>query len=380
MQSDKPTILLVEDDDLSADIVHEMLSEDFIFLRASDGVEALRLVKRSTPEIVLLDVMMPGIDGYEVCRRLRDDPELAELPILFLSGKVSNEERLAGYEAGGDDYLAKPVIAQELRTKIKKALAQKVEREELKSTLSSAFATAMTAMSTASEVGTVLQFLRTSFQCLEYTSLAMEIINACSTYGLDSSVQVRGANGVVSLNAHGPCSPLEENILTNMSKQGRLFEFGPKTSCSYERVTIIIHNMPRQDADRYGRMKDNIALLAEGGDARMRALDDAVALKKQKDSLDQLLVGTHQALKEVELLRRFQQTEGEQLAHDFDKSLNRLLLTLGLTPSQEEELLDLTHQLTQKMKTLHEASKAVEERIQGLLNQLDARDQKSGHG
>ena len=188
----------------------------------------------------LLDVSMPGQSGYEVCRTLRNNSAFDGLPIIFLSGLVSEEERLAGYEAGGDDYLTKPVAAAELRHKISLALKNYAERRRLKGDLANTFATAMTAMTSAADVGSVLRFLRNSFVCTDYASLCGEMLNTLGSYGIEASVQIRGQQGVMSFGPNGYCSPLEEFVLTNMSRQGRLFEFSSCLSCSYEHVTIIV--------------------------------------------------------------------------------------------------------------------------------------------
>jgi signal transduction histidine kinase len=86
---------------------------------AASGHEALERVKDCKPDIVLLDIMMPGIDGYEVCRRLRGDVRLKHLKIIMVSAKALTSERLEGYDAGADDYITKPFDEDELQAKVK---------------------------------------------------------------------------------------------------------------------------------------------------------------------------------------------------------------------------------------------------------------------
>ena len=371
MTSEHPAILLVEDDDFAAELTMEMLAADYAVRRFDHGQSALDALAGLAPDLVLLDVSMPGLSGYEVCRALRDDPTVGDLPVIFLSGMVSEEERLAGYEAGGDDYLTKPVAARELRSKISLALSRYAERQRLKSDFSNAFSTAMTAMSSAAEIGTVLQFLRTSFNSPDYTALCREVLNTVGSYGIEGSIQIRGRQGAVSYAADGPCSPLEESVLSNMSRQGRLFEFGSRTSCSYDHVTIIARNMPRDDAERHGRMKDNLALLAEGADARVVALDSGAALVKQQQTLMQLITSTRETLHEIEQLRLSQHAESSRILQDFRDQLERLFLSLGLTQSQEEELAELAQQAANRALALYDQGVAVEERMENLLKQLD---------
>jgi len=100
----QPGILLVEDDDFAADLAIEILSSEYTVHRFNDGQSALGAIADLNPDLVLLDVAMPGLSGYEVCRKMRENQALSALPVIFLSGLTSEEERLAGYEAGGDDY------------------------------------------------------------------------------------------------------------------------------------------------------------------------------------------------------------------------------------------------------------------------------------
>ncbi|HSR48431.1 MAG TPA: response regulator [Anaerolineales bacterium] len=105
-----PTILLVEDEPDSAELMAHILEmESFHVVRARTGDEGLSMAKAEPVDVVLLDVMLPGVDGFEVCRRLRADPRTALLPIAFISAKTRDEDRQAGLQAGADVYLAKPI-------------------------------------------------------------------------------------------------------------------------------------------------------------------------------------------------------------------------------------------------------------------------------
>lgn len=371
MMSFLPTIMLVEDDDFSAELAMEMLAADYTVRHFANGQSALDALETYTPDLVLLDASMPGLSGYDVCRRLRENQSECDLPVIFLSGLVSDEERLAGYEAGGDDYLTKPVMADELRLKISRAINHSAECKRLKSDYSSAFSTAMTAMSSAAEVGAVLQFLRTSFSCPDYVSLCREILATIAVYGLEASVQIRGNDVVVSLNQDGSCSPLEESVLKNMSMQGRIFEFSSRTSYNYDHITIIIKNMPRDDQDKYGRMKDNLALLAEGADARVITLDDQLVLAKQHNALMQLIASTRETLRDIEQHHLSQRKQSNLIFADFRDELERKFLNMGLKSSQEEELSELAMHASNRALALYDEGLAESERMEKLLSQLE---------
>jgi CheY-like chemotaxis protein len=113
------TVLAVDDNAMNLDVIREILSTGYTLHCASSGEEALRVAQAVRPDVVLLDIMMPGIDGYETCRQMRSDPVLQAAKIILVSAKAMVEERLRGYEAGADDYLAKPYEPAELEAKVK---------------------------------------------------------------------------------------------------------------------------------------------------------------------------------------------------------------------------------------------------------------------
>ena len=116
-------ILIVDDEqDLVWSVAHSLRFAGYEVLTASDGAEGLTQARRQRPDVVILDVAMPCLNGIQVCQRLRADPSLGSLPILFLTVKNEIQDRLQGFDAGGDDYLAKPFDLRELRLRVEALL------------------------------------------------------------------------------------------------------------------------------------------------------------------------------------------------------------------------------------------------------------------
>lgn len=111
--------MIVDDDPSSVEFLEELLEESFELKSAFSGEEALELIPGFKPDIILLDIMMPGISGYEVCQKIRSNRPITHVKILLLSAKTELYERLQGYDVGADDYLTKPFNPQELLAKIK---------------------------------------------------------------------------------------------------------------------------------------------------------------------------------------------------------------------------------------------------------------------
>lgn len=116
----KSVILIVDDTETGREILEALLSlPPYQLVFAANGFEALEKAAETTPDLILLDVMMPGMDGFEVCRRLRDDARLAEIPIILVTALDDRNSRIQGIEAGADDFVTKPFDHAELRARVR---------------------------------------------------------------------------------------------------------------------------------------------------------------------------------------------------------------------------------------------------------------------
>lgn len=116
-------ILVVDDDrDVAQSIELSLRRRGYRVMLAHSGVEALKTLRRYRPDIVILDILMPGMSGLEVCRYLRTDPNTSDLPIIFLTARGQEQDRIEGLRAGADDYLSKPFNLEELILRVKAVL------------------------------------------------------------------------------------------------------------------------------------------------------------------------------------------------------------------------------------------------------------------
>jgi putative two-component system response regulator len=116
------TILIVDDAEANVDILVDILGEDYEVAVAMDGESALEVVSDEQPDLVLLDIMMPGMDGYEVLKRLKEDAATVHIPIIFFTALTEEDDKKKGLGMGAVDYIAKPFEASEIRSTVKKHL------------------------------------------------------------------------------------------------------------------------------------------------------------------------------------------------------------------------------------------------------------------
>jgi adenylate cyclase len=127
-----PRILVVDDTAVNTKLLADLLTaKGYIVATAASGPEALETIDRGAPDLVLLDVMMPGMSGYEVCRKLRENPATALLPVVMVTALDPAQERVKGIEAGADDFLSKPINQPELLARVRSLLRIKQLHDEL---------------------------------------------------------------------------------------------------------------------------------------------------------------------------------------------------------------------------------------------------------
>ena len=121
-------ILVVEDDPATLRLVDYSLRHNgYQVFTASNGLEGLRKVQDEKPDLVILDVMLPGIDGFEICHRLRSEPDTAQMPVLMFSAKAQEIDRDTGLKVGADDYLSKPADPAEIVKRVEGLLTRKAD-------------------------------------------------------------------------------------------------------------------------------------------------------------------------------------------------------------------------------------------------------------
>ena len=129
----RPRLLLVDDEPTNLQVLRHVLQADYRLLYATDGARALQVAREQQPQLILLDIMMPGMDGYAVCRALKADPATAGIPVIFVTALNDSQDETAGFDVGAVDYITKPVSPPVVRARVRTHLSL-VRMEELRET------------------------------------------------------------------------------------------------------------------------------------------------------------------------------------------------------------------------------------------------------
>jgi len=363
---DKAYILGVDDEPVNQVILEELLGEQYELICVDNGRACLDAVKERKPDLILLDINMPLMNGLDTCIALREVPEYKQLPIIFVSALASYDERMAGYDAGGDDYITKPFNERELLIKINLMLENTQEKAQLKDMSDFASKTAMTAMTSTSELGLVLRFLQESFSCNSYQEVAQKAFECSLAYGLSATLVVykgEGGERVGVFTSDTKHRPLEATVLEQLRDKGRIYTINEKVIYNGRLVSLLTKDNPIGDEDRFGRIKDNIAILVDGIDARIRAINTQLAL------VDTIEIAQTE-MQDLDLeQRRIQGNVAQELSH-LAGEIEASFMNLGLTAEQETALMTLVNQAEKNTDAMHAEGVAMDERFGLIISQL----------
>lgn len=367
----RPLLHLVDDDPILLELMMDTLGGEFACESFPSGEAFMERLAQVKPDLVMLDLTLPGISGYEICQRLKDDWETQDIPVLFVSAHDDMETRLRCYDAGAEDFIQKPCAPMDVLRKLKVAARILAEKTLLREQAGYAQKTAMSAMVSMGELGVVLQFLSKSFACKTPGELAAAIIETMLQYELKAAVQLRMGEETLNLGQDGHDVPLEVSVLNHVRQSGRIFQFKSRCVFNYGQVTLLVNNMPVDDADRCGRIRDNGALLAEGADARMQAITAEMLAQQRRAGIEAALPRVQATLDNVQANYRRNSLELTQVMIEFQDALANAYFSLGLTDAQEAQMTAMADAYMQRMVGSQDASLATIGQLEELARSLE---------
>ena len=376
-EAERATLLVVDDDLFMQQFIADSLGEHYRVLCADSAGAGLELARQQQPALMLVDVQMPDMDGYALCREVKDDWDISDTPVLFLSALDGIEDRLRGFEVGGEDFVTKPVSPRILQAKIARVLALQQERRQLKSQAQYATSTAMTAMTSMSETGLLLEVMKRFNQCSEPRELAQALQESLALFGVDGPVELLLSDDAsIALNNRGPASELEISVLHHMAGMDRITQYKSRLSISYPHARLVVVNMPLDDPDRCGRLRDHLAMLLEAAEARLAAINSARLASRRGDAISGTIETLTQVLADIDHKQRQGRADALTVLNGVLMRLEQSLVGLGLTERQEEALLDLVRAGLEDVYGSQQAEAGYQDQLSAAVNAL----QQAIHG
>ncbi|OUR72150.1 hypothetical protein A9Q78_07525 [Methylophaga sp. 41_12_T18] len=366
MNNTEATLLLIDDEPFNLEILEELLSDDYQLITAENGQVGVEKAIEFQPDLILLDVNMPILNGLLTCEQLKDNLDTADIPIIFVSALASIEERLAGYKVGAEDYITKPFQEQELQIKIELILASMQAKATLQESSTEAMNMAMTAMTSASEVGQILQFIRDSYTVDSYDDLAQLTLDLYETYGLQILLRIKTKLNSFYYSHLGTVTDREKSVFELVADKGRFIDFGRRTAMNYDNFALIVNDMPVDDAEKYGRIKDNMGIMGEAVEARAITLATELHLEERRHALDALMARAETMIAEIKLEHSENSYQNGQILNDLLENVEEAFLTLGLSDKQEEELINLLNATQQASTQLYDNGLNLDEKLASI--------------
>ena len=363
-------VFVIDDDEVVREMLAVLLEDACKVTTFSSAEDYLARAAEGSPDMFLLDVTMPGMNGFDLCRRLKDDFDTQDIPVTFVSANDDLDSRLAAYEAGGEDFIVKPFDPLELQNKVKVAQRLIAEKHSLREQAGFAQRTALSAMTSMGELGVVLQFLSKSFACGSSEELGREMLAALQQYDLQGAVQLRLGAEEINLSPNGVNIPLEVGILTHVRASGRIFQFKTRAAFNYGGVTVMLNNLPLDDPDKVGRIRDNVAILAEGADARLQAIGVEREIRRRQQGVVEALPQVHDALESLQDSYRRTSFHLTQHMIEFQEALMKSFVHLGLTEGQEDFLNRLANEHMQRIVAAQDQNLGVVDQLRQVADQL----------
>lgn len=362
-------ILCVDDEPVNLMILEGLLQDSYDLTSARSGAGCLQQVELQKPDLILLDVNMPDIDGLETCARLKADPETAEIPIIFVSALASQEELMAGYEAGGDDYITKPFSEEILQKKIEIVLASQQTRQELKKISDRAVAALESNLSLTEELGMVVKFLHQCQTADTLDELAHNVFDCLREFELDSSLLILDEPENRVWFSDDINRPMESQILGSLRGQDRVVSFGTRLALSTDHATILVRNLPTT-RERVDRVREHLSILIEALDRRIHAMQSQQLLDERRDLLSRVLQATRDNLGQLEELHQRQKSRAAEILDAMGKSLEKSMQRLELTEKQQAALTRIIATTAEQCESMHDDGLEIDEQFREIIEEL----------
>ena len=267
-------LLSVDDDPINQAIVEELFSAKYEIALASSGEQCIQNINSIKPDLILLDVSMIGMDGYETCRELKKNSNTSHIPVIFVSARGTLEDKIKAYEAGGHEYITKPFNHSELEVKIEqsiKTVNQPVTVTK-QATDSAKNITPAAIGNNAADTEIITQFLISCCDTTSLDDLEELLLKSCQDLNLNSVLQFRSKIGKNRFATKNDVSPLEQSLFEQAINREHFFDFNEKMIITYPHISILIKNMPVNDNGRYNELKHLFGTLMEGAESRIKTL------------------------------------------------------------------------------------------------------------
>ncbi|MDE2584479.1 MAG: response regulator [Betaproteobacteria bacterium] len=372
--SERQRIFCVDDDVVSDVIIESIVGDEYEIEVFTSAEGCLGRLETQLPDIFLLNIGLPDMDGFSLCRELKQRADTAAIPIIFISRNELAEVRLAGYEAGGDDFILKPYVIDEVRHRLKH-IRQAIEgREAMRNQLADSEQLSSLLLSNMDEYAALITFMRILNESTDADAVAQAVLGMLHGFRLQGAVQIRLLEQTFTLGDAGRDNPMETATIAHVATLDRIFQFKRCSAYNFDHLTVLVNNMPIEDADLCGRLRDHLSIAAEMADARIYAMVTDQRFRVTQNGIGEMLPDIQQTI------RGYIERSGlarREAAAQVQELMDHLVISftpLGLSQELEEEITAMVLEKAQRiLKVFNHADETtatlggLEQRLRSML-------------
>lgn len=363
-------LLIVEDDKIAAKLLISKLVHDFQLELKETGAKAITWATAEQPDVILLDIELPDMTGYEICDQLKRHPATAHIPICFFSSRESLREKMIGYESGADDYLIKSTPMDEVKVRLQ-VLAKRHEDQLAKTQqVYVAAEVAKEALTSTSEMGQAMQFIEHCMAAANYEQIAKHFFKLANGLNVKTVLLMETPIGFDCFSSEGAVKPLERELISRLKTEKRFTDFGTRTQINYPKISLLIKNMPIDDRERYGRYKDLFPAVLGAMNAKIQSLESKFMMTDQLANLggsfEEISISLTDLSNDISKNQQKSIMVMRKLLHELTSELP----SMGLEEDQEVFLLDKIDHAIAEASSSMDIQQDVQKVFEAILHKL----------
>ncbi len=366
-------IVCVDDNPTNLMLVEKSLGNNYQVLSVEDPTTAYAHIQEFSPDLILLDVNMPDINGYELCQQIRENPQWDTTPIVFLTCMRELDDRLAGYSVGGDGYITKPFDVRELKSILHTHILRKKSLESKEQDINNLRTINWSMLKNTSEMGELLRFSQGIAKLKNEAAFIDHLFTTLTNLGLTSTILVRITSGEIIARSDGKPFTLIEKELLDMAQSGnRITASGNKYIFRGDNLILLIRNMPVQEDELLGRLKDHLCVLLDAAEASVQLINAEKERKQvQAHKADNILQTINEefdvVVRAADELHEQAHTSIENLA----TAMEHAFAVMDLTEEQEAHILKFIESARAEVEHQHELKSVFKHSMSHIMSAVE---------
>lgn len=366
MTTEPPVLLIVDSDPIHREIIEGMLEDELCILSAENGKTALSIIEQHQPDIIITESILSDIHGFDLCKQIKVNLNSV---VIFLSDPLTFEEKMEGYEAGGDDFLAKPFQPEELLTKIRLNIEVKKLHSRLEHQANQAMQATVVAMNQSSEMGTLLRFMEKVANSENFDTLADQLLLTLDEFDLQCCAQFRNETDAYHFRCEEDSA--DATLLSMCIEKGRFVDIGANCIVNTAYVSLLICNMPITNKDRYGEIKDMLAIVSNAANSRVESINRIQTLaNKTRLTADEAVYKSHVEIQNIKGLLSQHSGRIQEIMDILQDKMSTTCLQLGLTDYQETDFMEMVDQSMDALENTCKDITSIDRRFTSVVDSL----------